>query len=132
MTDDGKSAVTILWEADAVSSADPNLTIDITDSDTATPTVTITKDADGLGLKTVTMSVSVWDAVNPTPVTDTVEIDVYDDACQMARQGEGKNRIEGATFVTDFNDDCVTDLQDLLQMAGVWLGDYSATGPVDL
>jgi hypothetical protein len=131
VTDDGVSTVTFAWTADAVSMADPNLTIAIANGATSTPTVTITKDTEGLGLRTVTMTVSATDAANPT-VTDSVEIDVYDTACQMARLAEGKVAIEGAAYITDFNDDCITNINDLLEMATVWLGDYSSPGPAGL
>jgi hypothetical protein len=131
VTDDSQSAVTIAWTADAVSMADPNLTITIAGGATSTPTVTITKDAEGLGLRTVTMTVAVSDTANPTPVTASCVIYVYDDACQMARLGEGKIAVDGVIIDTDFNNDCVTNLEDFAQIAAAWLGDYSSTGPLD-
>ena len=133
VTDDGQSAVTIAWTADAVSLNDPNLAINITGGDTTTPTVTITKDAPGLGLRTVTMTISVTDenGYDPTPVTDTVDIDVYYDPCRMARIVLGRFYVEGATVDTDFNNDCITNLVDVAEFAAAWLGDYSSPGPLD-
>ena len=129
VTDDGASTVTFAWTADAVSLADTNLTIDIADDATATPTVTVTKTETGLGLRTVTLTVTATDAANP-PATDSVEIDVYDSACEVARLAEGLDAIDGATYITDFNGDCITNLADLSEMALVWLGDYASTVPV--
>jgi len=78
------------------------------------------------GVQTVTVSVAVSDAANPTPDTASIEIDVYDDACHMARVGQGRSA------VTDFNGNCITGLDDLAVIAAAWLDDYSSTGPADL
>ena len=77
------------------------------------------------GIQTVTLTVAVSDASNPTPDTDTMEIDVYDDACHMARVGEGKSAI------TDFDENCITDLRDFAVLAEAWLDDYAAIEAVD-
>jgi len=121
VTDDGNSDVTISWTHDSV---DPNIVVTIVDGDTAIPTVTI--DKPDAGLATITLTVAVNDASSPTLIdTASVQIDVYDDACNMARAGQG-------LFGTyDRNFDCVTDLLDFAGMAEQWLVDYSATGPTD-
>ena len=77
------------------------------------------------GVETVTMTVAVSDEANPTPDTASIEIDVYDDACQMAKFGEGKSA------ATDFNANCITALEDLAVIAAAWLDDYASTGPLD-
>ena len=68
---------------------------------------------------------------DPTPVTDTVDIDVYYDPCRMARIVLGRFYVEGATVDTDFNNDCITNLVDVAEFAAAWLGDYSSPGPLD-
>jgi hypothetical protein len=77
------------------------------------------------GIQTVTLTVAVSDASNPEPDTDTIEIDVYDDACQMARMGLGLSAI------TDFDENCITDLRDFAVLAEAWLDDYAAIEAVD-
>ena len=77
------------------------------------------------GIQTVTMTVTVGDVATPTSDTAFIEIDVYDDACHMARVAEGKSAI------TDFNGNCITGLEDLAVVGAAWLDDYSSTGPVD-
>ncbi len=77
------------------------------------------------GVETITMTIAVSDVANPTPDTASIEIDVYDDACQMARFGQGKSAI------TDFNANCITGLEELVVMVEAWLDDYSSTGPAD-
>ena len=123
--DDAISALTIEWTADDDSLADTNLTIDILNADQADPTVTITKTGPTDDVVTVTMTVAVSDGANPSPVEASVEIDVYNDACHMARVAEGKSAI------ADFNNNCVTGLEDLAVVAADWLDDYSSTGSAD-
>ena len=57
--------------------------------------------------------------------TDTMEIDVYDDACKLARLDLGLSEI------TDFDENCITDLIDYAVLAAAWLDDYSTAGPFD-
>jgi hypothetical protein len=126
VSDDAMSALTIVWTADEDSDADPNLTIEIINADQEDATVTITKTVPTGDVVTVTMTVTVSDAGNPTePDTDSIEIDVYDDACHLAQAGEGKSA------ATDHDGNCITGLGDLAVIAAVWLDDYSTTGPVD-
>ena len=81
--------------------------------------------------ETITLTVAVSDEGNPDPVTDSVEIDVYGTACDAARIGLGKTMIEGQAVITDYNGDCITDLEDFAVLAAIWLGDYSPEGPID-
>ena len=53
-----------------------------------------------------------------------ITIYVYDDACKMARIGQGK----GADHPTDIDKDCVTTLKDFACMVMNWLNDYSSPG----
>ena len=74
---------------------------------------------------TVTLTLAVNDVLNPTPVEDTMTIDVYDDACAAAL-GAGLDAIGPA----DFDGNCITDFKDFAEMAGAWLTDYELTAPV--
>lgn len=127
VVDDGESALTYLWSADETSLADPNLTIVITDADQEDATVTITKDTLLGEVDVVTMTLAVSDGGNPTPVTATMTIDVYDTACLATRNGVGL----AGDYPMDFNADCITDLSDFLVLADKWLDDYTITGAVD-
>jgi len=75
------------------------------------------------GVETVTMTVLVSDEANPMPVEASVEIDVYDDACAMARLALG------ADNPNDLDKDCDIDIDDLALMAGTWLNDKSIDAP---
>jgi hypothetical protein len=110
--DDPPDGVTVEFDpVDPVAANDP------------TPTVTITK---ALGDPvTVTLTLAVSDRVNPTPVTNTMTIDVYDDACKAAI-GAGL----AADNPTDLDGNCITDLKDLAIMLATWLTDTSLTAPV--
>jgi hypothetical protein len=71
------------------------------------------------------MTITVGDGANPASDTASIEIDVYDDACDMAKNGEGVSVAQ-----TDFNANCTTALEDLAVIVAAWRDDYSATGPV--
>ena len=75
----------------------------------------------------VTMALGVSDGANPTPVEDTMEIDVYSDNC-LAAKAAGLAAIDPA----DIDADCITDLEDFAEMALTWLVDYSLTEPIVL
>lgn len=125
--DDNKSTVTYLWTADAASVADSDLVIDISDPAAANPTVTITDNKADRGMVTVTLTVVVSDeynAGNENPASGSLTIDIYDDACHMAHDGEGKSA------QTDFNGDCITNLEDFAKMVAAWLDDYKSSGPL--
>ena len=75
------------------------------------------------GVETVTVTVFVSDEANPTLVQASVDIDVYDDACAMARLAEGKDDLK------DFDKDCDIDIDDLATVAVTWLNDKSIDAP---
>jgi hypothetical protein len=80
------------------------------------------------GMITVTVTVALNDVFNPTPVVDTMTIDVYDTACQAIRDGAN----QGVNNLTDIDGDCNTTLIDFAAIAANWMIDTSSTGPVDL
>jgi hypothetical protein len=113
-----------LWAADAVSLADPNLVIVITNANQADATVTITNlDPTTVPVKTVTMLI---DATTPYVAdADSMTIDVYENSCAAAY---GVDLIGPANIA---GDDCVTDLVDLAAMAPYWLEDTALTAPIE-
>jgi len=74
---------------------------------------------------TLTLAVNNEGSTRPD-VKDTMTIDVYDDACQMARLGEGK----AADNSGDFDGDCITDGNDLAELAAQWLTGDALTVPI--
>ncbi len=70
----------------------------------------------------VTLTLAVNDEFNPTPVTDTMTIDVYANEC-MAAIGTG------ADDPGDVDEDCMTNLKDIAEIAAAWLDVYSLTAP---
>jgi hypothetical protein len=74
---------------------------------------------------TLTLAVNNEGSTRPD-VKDTMTIDVYDDACQMARLGEGK----AADNPGDFDGDCITDGNDLAELAAQWLTGDVLTVPI--
>jgi hypothetical protein len=78
----------------------------------------------GPAVSTVTLTLAVNNEVNPDPVTDTMSINVYGNAC-LAAVGKG--------FIidqTDFDEDCITNFKDFAVLAATWLDNYKPTGPV--
>ncbi|MCK4293917.1 MAG: hypothetical protein KAY65_12020, partial [Planctomycetes bacterium] len=73
----------------------------------------------------VKLTLTVNDGENP-PVTDTMTIDVYDDACKAARLGMGL----AANNPGDFDGNCITDFEDLAVMTTKWLNDTGLTEPI--
>jgi len=65
----------------------------------------------------VTLTLAVSDEGNPTPVTDTMTIDVYENPCTAARVGLGL----AAVYPADYTKDCSIDLEDLDELVTVWL-----------
>jgi len=104
----------------AINPADPNT------SDALTPTVTITKDpGDPI---TVTLTLAVHPEGKPMSViANTMQIDVYDDACQAAK-ADNPDSIRQS----DINADCTTNLLDLAIVAQSWLVDTALDEPVPL
>jgi len=117
--------LTYLWTAEPDGIGDPNLDVAIADADTENASVTITKTAP-TGDATVvelTLAVNNEGRLAP-PVTDTMTIDVYDNAC-LATAAAGLLVLDP----TDFNEDCVTNFQDLVELTEAWLEDYTLTAP---
>jgi hypothetical protein len=115
--DDGSSPLIYLWTAnppDGVS-FDPSAAVE-------DPTVTITKATANPSV--VTLSLAVNDATTSTPVTDSMTIDVYDDACAMVKD------IDPTSIdPSDFDLNCITDIRDYAVLAAAWLVDYTPTAP---
>jgi len=109
-----------LWTA---VTPDPNATIVFDANDIATPEITITKiDAEAT---MVTVKLTVDDGVN-APVSDTMEIEVYDNNCQAARIGKELADAYQADFV---NEDCLIGLDELAAIAEKWLDVKGLTAP---
>jgi len=72
-------------------------------------------------LLTVTLTLVVNDELE-----DTMTIDVYDDACKAAIIGKGLT----ADNTGDFNGNCITDPNDLAELAAKWLTGYTMPEPV--
>jgi len=124
ITDSGSSLLTYGWTAVPDGIGDPNITVDF-DAGAEDPEVTVTNLTGSM--VTVTMILTAFDDANPDEIAEaSVEIDVYPDACEMAKNGLGT-----PVPVTDFNADCITDLLDFAEMASAWLDDYAATEAVD-
>jgi hypothetical protein len=105
-------------------SADPPDGVEFSDPDALAPTVTITKATDNPSVVTLTLAVNNEGRLEP-PVTDTMTIDVYDDACEAAI-----DLGQVAFDPTDFDENCITNFVDFALMATTWLDDYTLTGPV--
>jgi hypothetical protein len=73
----------------------------------------------------LTLDVNKEGRVEP-PIRDTMKIDVYDNACKAARIG--KNLAEDNPG--DFNGDCITDANDLAELATNWVNDTGLTAPI--
>ena len=72
------------------------------------------------------MTLAVNDEGNPTPVTDSMTIDVYDDACKAARIGI----VLAEYYPADFDGNCITDIEDLAVITAKWLNNTGLTEPV--
>jgi hypothetical protein len=124
ITDSGLSLLTYGWTAVPDGIGDPNLTVDF-DAGAVDPEVTVTNLTGSM--VTVTMILTAFDDANPDEIAEaSVEIDVYPDACEMAKNGLGT-----PVPATDFNADCITDMLDIVEMASAWLDDNAATEAVD-
>ncbi len=121
------TSLTYLWTASPDGIGDPNLDVVITGADTENASVTITKAVPTGDATVVTMTLAVNNAGNPPEdaVTDTMTIDVYDDAC-VAAKAVGLVEIDP----TDFDENCITNFADFAVLAITWLDDYALTGPV--
>ena len=113
--EEGVSVVSYSWTAipsDGVVFSNP------TSEDT---TVTITKDAGDMAAVMVRLTV---DNGVDDPVTDSVRIEVYDNACLATRDGLG------IINEYDLSGNCIVDIGDVVIMASKWLEDNSLTDPV--
>ncbi len=124
ITDSGSSLLTYGWTAVPDGIGNPNITVDF-DAGAEDPEVTVTNLTGSM--VTVSMTLIAFDDAHPGESAEaSVEIDVYPDACEMAKNGLGT-----PVAATDFNADCITDLLDLVEMVSAWLDDYAATEAVD-
>jgi hypothetical protein len=113
-----------LWTAEPNGIGDPNLDVAITGADTENASVTITKTAPTGDATVVTMTLAVT-LEGEDPVTDSMTIDVYDDAC-VAALDLGLTTID----TTDLDGNCITAFPDFAVMAVTWLDDYALTEAV--
>jgi hypothetical protein len=72
------------------------------------------------------LTLAVNNEGNATQVKDTMKIYVYDDACEAARIGKGL----GTDNPGDFDGDCITDANDLAELAEKWLTGDALTAPI--
>ena len=77
---------------------------------------------------TVTLTLAVNDETNPTPVTDTMTIDVYNTACMASRFGLGGAEDNPG----DLDGDCDTDLEDFAAIAAIWLNVTGLDEPFEI
>jgi len=123
VTDDHMLNLLYGWTAEPNGIDDSDLNIEfIPDAATVSPEVKITNTSGSV--VTVTLTLTADDGYYD-PVSGSVEIDVYTDACDMTKNGMGT-----AVKQTDPNADCVTDIDDLILLAGEWLEIYLESGPV--
>jgi len=115
--------LTYLWTAEPDGIGDPDLDVAITGADTENASVTITKAGPTGDATVIAMTLAVNDAgrVGP-PVTDSMTIEVYDDAC-LAAMAAGPVELDRS----DIDENCVTALPDFAVMATTWLDDYTLT-----
>ncbi|MBI9017804.1 MAG: hypothetical protein JEZ07_11155 [Phycisphaerae bacterium] len=118
--DDGTSTVTYAWTYDAPEGT----TVTFSDTTIEDPTVTIDKTTEGM--VNVTLTLACYDAANPTPVSDSLTVSVYDNACQAARVGDN----QAGNYLADTNGDCVVDLNDFALLASLWMDDYTMENPI--
>lgn len=111
--------LTYSWSADSVDG------VVFSATNVEAPTVTINKTTENPSVLTLTLSVNNVDRAPDQARQDTVTIDVYDDHC-MATKSVNPEMLDSS----DLNEDCITDLQDIIVMAQTWLDDYTATGPI--
>lgn len=101
--DDGNSAVKYRWTS-------PNAEVSITTPMSLSSTATIT------AAGTYTITLTATDGAGDS--SDTVKVNVYDDACAAAL-ADPTDYI--TPFAGDFSGDCVVNLEDLAAMAIDWL-----------
>ena len=106
--------------------ADPDAGVVFSATDVIDPTVTITKAASTGGATAVTLTLAVNnEGSGKDPVTDSIVIDVCDDACQAKiAAGQAPPYDPG-----DVNLDCFTDIKDFAETAETWLEEYTLMEP---
>jgi hypothetical protein len=111
VTDATGDVTAVLW---SVVDSPPDSTVDIADTSVVVTTATLTATGQYV------LELYAVDAVQHED-SDTMEIDVYADACEAA-----KNNPNGYTApLYDFNDDCQVDFMDFVMFAAGWLQDES-------
>jgi hypothetical protein len=95
------------------------------DPATKEATVTITKATANPSTVTLTLEVDLVGTLSSA--SDTMEIDVYDDACLAAQVVSSPSK---PFDPSDFDENCTTNLIDYAILAAKWLVDYALTAPV--
>jgi hypothetical protein len=115
---DDSTTLDYFWTAvpDGLDNDDLNV---VFDPEAMAPTVTVTNTTGSM--QTITMTLTADNEENAEIVTKSVEIDVYEDACDMAILAQNK------TYkAADVNEDCAVNLEDFAAMAAIWLDDIAA------
>ena len=113
-TDDGESPVDTTWALDEeLTETDPATVVTITNPNSATTTVKI--DNTGWFYFDFTVSDSV------ASISDTVNIGVYVDACEAAKEDPDDIAAAYPDGHGDIDGDCDTDLEDFALLAASWI-----------
>jgi len=105
-------------------SADPDDGVEFSDPNALAPMVTITKSTGNPSIVTLTLAVNNEGRIE-APVTDTMTIDVYDDACKAAI-----DKGLAVDYPADVDGNCIINLDDFAVIATKWLNDTGLTGPI--
>lgn len=105
--------------------ADPNTQVVFSDDQALAPTVAISGATGNPTVVTLTLAVNDSGSTEP-PVTSSLKIHVYDDACKATRMGLGLADDNPTDFV---GDDCITNLEDFAVLALTWLNDNRLPAP---
>ena len=124
VVNDGVTPMEYAWvaettDANVIIVLNPNSGDPVTSSD-PNPSVTITK-IDSGGSVSINLTLAVKnEGSSRADVTDSMQITVYDDACDAA------NTVAPVTFDSgDLNQDCITNLEDFAEMALTWLNGFA-------
>ena len=82
-------------------------------------------------LPNTTVTCTVWDEANGVELasSDTVVIDIAEDACQGARGGFPRRDL---IYLGDYDGNCVIDIYDFAMVAVQWLDPYQMTEPIEI
>ena len=82
-------------------------------------------------LPNTTVTCTVWDEFNGEAASssDTVIIDIAEDACQGARGGFQRLDL---VYAADYDGNCIIDLYDFAMIAGQWLDIYELGMPLEI